>query len=53
MHTGHMWRVVLRLEGAHGDPLTTAKLLLHRWGSLIPILIEANLHMIDSELRNS
>ena len=30
-HEGHMWRLVLRLEATQGDPLTTAKLLLHRW----------------------
>ena len=27
---GHMWRLMLRLEAAQGDPLTTAKLLLNR-----------------------
>merc|ERR1719447_2524346 len=36
--TGHMWRVILRLEGAHGDPLTTAKLLLHRESGKTPLL---------------
>ena len=27
---GHMWRLLLRLEAAQGDPLTTARLLLNR-----------------------
>ena len=30
-NAGHMWRLVLRLEAAQGDPLNTAKLLLHRY----------------------
>jgi len=36
--TGHMWRLVLRLEAAQGDPLTTARLLLHREAGKTPLL---------------
>lgn len=36
--TGHMWRLMLRLEAAQGDPLTTAKLLLNRESGKPPLL---------------
>jgi len=36
--TGHMWRLMLRLEAAQGDPLTTARLLLNREAGKTPLL---------------
>jgi len=36
--TGHMWRLLLRLEAAQGDPLTTARLLLNREAGKTPLL---------------
>ena len=53
MQTGHMWRGILRLEGAHGDPLTTAKLLLHRWGFLIAFFFAINLQITDPDLERA